>query len=442
MQQVIAYKRNPDNALKPIAVYGDERAKRSKSTARNADGGKWAKSRLLHRIFGAARADSRLSSLLSEQAPSLLASIRGAQAAPNAAAYLDHFRAFDVEASSIMHRIETHGPQSRADAGLYTLLAPVYSMQEVLEQMVIDPMLVNLLPKRTLGTPLEQGVYLEYVPGIGMAETSWEYGNGGAPVAAGAMTPRLVNLAPIRVGIEVSGREREVHDAMRGQMGAPAWDLFQKRMEEGMRAANERMSQIASYGDPDLGLYGLLSDTTESGITAANVNFDTGTGLTDAATIIAQVGTQAAAVGFDPRLVANTIVFDATSWWNLTGRGVSNTGDSDDNVIGRVFKFRPEISEITYAIECGPTTAVTTALTPKVGATEAARLRGGYNDAGTTKRCMVILRNDPEVLSVIEGLPISYEALDDRDGAIRGMIRGSCGGLRAFRKEAIRICYL
>lgn len=441
-KQIVSFRRNPDNALKPIAVYGDARKAESRARTRNAHGGDFAATRLLHRLVGAARQDSALTSILTDTAPGLLSAIRGAQGARNPANYTEHFRAFDAEASAIMHRIETSGPSSRRDAGLYTLLAPVYAMQQTLEQMVIDPMLINILPTISLGTPLESGVYMEFVPGIGATEASWEYGTGGAPVAAGTMTPRVVPLKPFKSAVEISGREREVHEAMRGQMGAPAWDLFQKRMEIAMRAAAQRMSDLACYGDPNLGIYGLLSDTSESGITAANVNFDTGTGLTDAATIIAQVATQAAAVGFDPRLVADTIVFDATSWYNLTGRGVSNTGDSDGNVIGRVFSFRPEISEITYALECGPTSAVTTALTPSVGATEAARLRGGYNDSGTTKRCMAIFRNDPEVLAVIEGLPISYEALDDRDGAIRGMIRGSCGGLRAFRKEAIRICYL
>lgn len=440
--QVIAFKRNPDNPLKPIAVYGDARRARAKADTRDAAGGKYAKARLLHRIYGTGPT-SPLAAMLDAHAPGILAAVRGAQAAPTPQGYAAHFRAFDEQASALMERIEAHGPQSRADAGLYTLLAPVYAMQEVLEQLVIDPMLINILPRRVLSTPLETGVYMEYTPGIGVAEASWEYGTGGAPVAAGKMTPQLVNLAPIRVAVEVSGREREVHEEMRGKMGAPAWDLFGKRMDEGMRRALERHSQIASYGDATLaGIYGLLSPTADSGITAANVNFDSGTGLTDRATIVTQVGNQAAAVGYDPRMVADTIIFDALSWYNLTGRGVSNTGDSDENVIGQVFKFRPEISEITYAIECGPTTAVTTALTPAVGATEAARLRGGYNDAGTTKRCMVILRNSPDVLAVMEGLPLSYEALDDRDGAIRGMIRGSSGGLRAFRKEAIRICYL
>lgn len=436
--QIVAFKRNPTDPLKPIAVRAEERPS---PPTRDSNGGAFAPRRLLHRLVGATSASSRLADQLGAADPALLQAIRDAQSAPNRDAYKAAFGIFNERASTILHEIETGRRRTKLDAGLYTLLAPVYSMQTVLEQIVIEPQLVNLLPKRTLGTSLEHGVYLEYVPGSQVAETSWEYGADG-PVAAGQMTPRTIRLVPFRTGVMVSAREREVHDELRGKMGAPAWDLFSKRMEGAMRDAMTRMSQLASYGDPNAGVYGLLSDTTESGITAANVNFDSGVGLTDADTIIAQIALQADAVGYSPSLVADTVVFDALSWYRLTGRGVSNTGDSDGNVIGRVFAFRPEIQEITYALECGPTTAVTTALTPKVGATEAARLRGGYNDSGTTKRCMVILKNDPEVLEVMEGLPISYEALDDRDGAIRGMVRGSCGGLRAYRKEAIRICYL
>lgn len=437
---IVSFRRNPDNAWKPLAVRADQA--KTRQAVRSASGGAWAPRKLLHRLVGTTRSDSRLVTLLEAHAPDVLSAIRDAQRAPNAAAYAAAFARFNDTASTVLDQVERGQRTTRADAGLYTLLAPVYAMQQVVEQLIVEPQLPNLLPVISLGTVKESGVYLEYVPGIHAAEASWEYGIDGAPVAAGKMEEKLCKLIPFKLGVAVSGRERELHDEMRGQMGAPSWDLFQKRLEEAMLAALIKQGQIVSYGDPDAGVYGLLSDTAVSGITAANVNFDTGTGLNDAGTIIGQVAVQAAAVGFDPRLVCDTIVFDPTSWYNLTGRGVSNTGDSDQSVIGRVFAFRPEIQEITYARELGPDAAVTTALTPKVGATEAARLRGGYNDAGTTKRCMVLMRNDPNAVAQLEGIPISYEALDDRDGSIRGQIRGSSGGIRAFRPETIRIVYL
>jgi hypothetical protein len=438
-RQIMEWRRNPTDPLKPIAIYADEREQVEVQTG---DRSRYVPQDLLHRLVGVGRQDSRWGQVLGEHAPGLLETIRDAQSAPDQHHYERAFARFDAEASQILYEIRGGKRQGKGDAGLFTLLAPIHAMTQFIEQLVIEPQLSNLLPQLVLNTVLEQGIYMEYVPGIAQAATSWEYGTEGA-VASGVLTPKLTKLAPVKTSVVVSGREREKFAEMRGKMGAPDWDLLQHQIMVAMREAGLQASRIVAHGDPTQGIFGLLSDTALTSIPAANVNFNSGTGLTDANAILGQITLQAGQVGYDQRLLADTVIFDAESFWALSSRGVSSTGDSDDNVIGRVFKFAPGVDTITYAIECGPNTALETALTAKVGATEAARLRGGYNDGGTTKRCMVIMRRDIEqVGAAVTGIPLSYEPLDDRDGATRGQCRTSSGGYKAFRPEAHRIAYL
>ena len=109
---IVSFRRNPDNAWKPLAVRADQA--KARQTVRSASGGAWAPRKLLHRLVGATRSDSRLVTLLEAHAPDVLSAIRDAQRAPNAAAYSAAFARFNDTASTVLDQFERGQRTTRA----------------------------------------------------------------------------------------------------------------------------------------------------------------------------------------------------------------------------------------------------------------------------------------------------------------------------------------
>lgn len=412
--------------------------------ARQVDGNHVTLARigLLRRIHVPAYNLHPATRLLQDAAPGLLGIIRDGQNARTLAQAERAEEAFCDYADGWLEKYAKAGEHvSAQDAGIYSLLSPIYAMPEVIERAYMMPTLYNLLPKMVLNTAEEIGQYLEYEDHVPAASTSWDASEIAQMASwSGSTTPKTIRLAPIAYCAKVTMREKELHAERMGKQGVPAiGDLFGRAVEKLSQAAIKRAGQLAAYGDADLGVEGLISNT--NGVTAVNVDYASGTGLTDYGVFSAQIAAQAAQVNEHEDYVADTILIDSVSFRQLGMDLLSNTGDEKSSVLSAVFANAPDISVIAKANELGPRADEIAVETPKVGATEAAKVGGGYLD-GTYRRCMVITRGSDDVQAVIEGLPLSVEGLDPQDGADRSLIRMSSGGCKIFRTDVPRIVYI
>ena len=347
---------------------------------------------------------------------------------------------FADEAEAFMDAWRSGGRDSKADSDLYALLSPVFEMPELIERIYAEPTLINELPKRALGTPDEMAVYLTYEDHSSAVQTGFGYDINDAGTSTGTVGTATVKLAGLKKGAFVSARDREIHDARRGRMGAMDFDLFGRQIDIGSKDVFKRAGEIVAWGDADLGLLGFIAST--NGVTAANANSDSGTGLTDYGVIAAQIVAQAAQVNYMEEFLADTIYIDPQAFHNLTGRLISNTGDSGDSVLSRILQNFPRIQRVMQARELSANAAEITEKPPKVGATEAAKLGGGYLNGGSYKRCMVLTRNDSTIHEWFEGIPLSVVGLEPINGADRAVIRMSTGGCVFYRPNVPRIVYI
>lgn len=437
VNKIIGFRRDSATG-RPVAFTQD-----SAPRPRVVDGG-WNRTAtagaLLRRLYVPADPRHPATRTLRDSAPDLLGLIRSAQGAKTDSEFASIQDQFCDVADGWMEAYRRGVRDTVADSTLYALLAPVFAMPEVIERVYSMPQLFNLLPKMTLGTVLEVGQYLEYEDLFPAVASTWTYDPAQMAGMSGTMTPRTIPLKPFAAAATVTGRERELHEEMRGKQGAPSWDLFARKIQKASEAVIKRAGQVVAYGDTVLGIPGLIDST--NGVTAVNANFASGTGLTDYATIAAQIDLQAAQVNYEDEFTADTIMMDQVSFRALTKELISNTGDSGDSVLSRIFLNAPEIESIVGVRELGPIAAEIAEETPKVGAPEAALLGGGYLNGGTYHRCMVLTRAREDVQAVIEGLPLSIEALDPQDGADRSIVRMSTGGCKIFRTSVPRIVYI
>lgn len=431
--QILGFERDPNNhrSLKPLHSLIPE--------ARDADLHRVDSQDLLTRFMVGGTGRDHAHNLLAQGAPQLLALVEKHRTARRASDRQGAVEEFAHVADAWMTRYAAQERASKTDSDLYALLSPVFQIPKMVERIYASPTLINELPKRALGTADEVGVYLEYEDHMPAVAHDWSYDPKEAAGATGTVSTRTINLAPCKASAMLSARDREKHEERRGRFGAVDFDLFGRRIDVALDAVMKRASQIVSWGDTVLGLTGFVDAT--NGVTAVNANYDSGTGLTDYATIATQINAQAAQVNWMEEFLADTIFIDPQSFYNLSSRLISNTGDSGDSVLERIFRNFPRIQRVVQARELAPLATEIAEETPKVGATEAALLGGGYLD-GTYRRCMVITKNDPDVHEWFEGLPLSVQGLEPFNGADRAVIRMSTGGVRFYRTSVPRIVYI
>lgn len=431
---IIGYGRAPDSPNTPLPI--------TSSVPEAHDGQRYRVDGqgLLDRVdFGTSARSHGFGTML-EAAPQLAHIVSDYHSTPSKDKRAECEGRFADEAQAFMESWQCGARTSKADSDLYALLSPVFEMPELIERIYAEPTLINELPKRALGTPDEVAVYLTYEDHSSAVQTGFDYSINNAGTSTGTVGTATVKLAGLKKGAFVSARDRELHDARRGRMGAMDFDLFGRQIDIGSKDVFKRAGEIVAWGDADLGLLGFIDST--NGVANANANYDSGTGLTDYATIAAQINAQAAQVNYIEEFLADTIFIDPQAFHNLTGRLISNTGDSGDSVLSMILRNFPRIQRVMQARELGAVAAEITEKTPKVGATEAAKLGGGYLNGGSYKRCMVLTRNDSTIHEWFEGIPLSVVGLEPKDGADRAVIRMSTGGTVFYRPNVPRIVYI
>lgn len=378
--------------------------------------------------------------ILEAGAPHLLGHLRDAAEAGDEGAVFNAQDAFLDEAQAVAEEIEARGRRrsmSALDSELYSLLAPLLVLPNVVERIQAEPSLVNLLPKMSLNTPLEDATYLRVVDHMPAPERSWSWTQASKAQGSVSLSTVPIKLAPSSTGFTLTARDREVFEATRGNQGAPSWGLYERLVEVHMRAVRDDIAKIVAYGEPAYGIPGVL---TPGLVTAANVNYDTGVSLTDYHTLAEIFAAQAAQVGHIDQLRADTLLLDAQTFSTWSMQLLSSTGDDRTPVLQALLD-NPQISRVYSVREFLPIAAEITEGTPKYGVTEATRLGGGLFNGGTYHRCLMVTRLDEKIHLWIEGLPLGVEALDPRDGADRAQVRSSTGGYQQFQNVS-RIAYI
>ena len=378
--------------------------------------------------------------ILEAGAPHLLQHLRDAASAEDEATVFgaqDHFLDDAQDLAEDIERRARKRTMTAVDSQLYTLLAPLLVLPMVVERIQAEPSLVNILPKMALNTPLEDATYLRVIDHMPAPERSWSWTQKSKPQGSITLQTVPIRLAPSSTGFTLTARDREVFDATRGNQGAPTWGLYERLVENHMRAVRNDIAAMVAFGEPAFGINGVL---TPGYVTAANVNYDTGVSLTDYQSVADIFVAQAAQVGQIDQLKADTLLLDAATFSSWSMQLLSNTGDDRTPVLTALLD-NPQIARVYSVREFMPIAAEITEGTPKYGVPEATRLGGGLLNGGTYHKCLMVTRLDERVHLWIEGLPLGVEALDVRDGADRAQVRSSTGGYVQFQNVS-RIAYI
>ncbi|MGB1013394.1 MAG: hypothetical protein ACPG4T_04605 [Nannocystaceae bacterium] len=373
---------------------------------------------------------------LQAQAPQLLGAFRDAKNARSRDEYAHHARAFG---SMLGEQLDKMRSTKQTDSDLYSLLAQFEVMGQVIENIVLEPELVDLLPNVTVGTLSPSATYKKRTRRTAIPRRSWEP-DFGAGTSSFEEEDLMVNFIPLSKTESMSRLQKQREAEYNARTSTP-WDRFGAGIEASAHSIRSGCGSIVAHGDTGIGVFGLLNNSEVTNI--QQVNWFPAAGLAAYNAIFGEVSEQWKQVGHDPRYMGDTLILPSEHFHLLSGLLVSSTGDNDTTVISMLFANLPQLSRIAFARELDANAADLANLTPKIGEDRADDIQGGYRVSEDDHRAaMVVTKAANDVQEVIMGHDLMIEPLMRPDDGEAAHLRASCGGVKVYRPEVPRISYL
>lgn len=230
--------------------------------------------------------------------------------------------------------------------------------------------------------------------------------------------------------------------------GAANYNFDTKRADSARRSLLHKENLLAFFGDPEVGINGLMSDETITGVEriSAPTQFGSGTAEADRRLLIDTAMT--VIEGTEKILAPNMIGLSTKSWLHCIARRYGSVDNPSDQTVAQaalVTLSEIGISSLTWIPELGYRAAEKTDLEDKgLSATEATRLAGGIwddtLDVPAQVDTMLVCRRDPEVFELIVAKDVTmYPAAE----MVRGkteirMVMGS-GGLEFYKPAGVKL---
>lgn len=228
--------------------------------------------------------------------------------------------------------------------------------------------------------------------------------------------------------------------------GAPNLKLDQRRINAAIRMMNFKEDIITFFGDEDVDILGLYSDTAETGIeripsTAAGGPFGTGDSEADRNLLIEAV--ERIGKNTEQVLMPDTIMLSTESWYYVN-KTLYGTVDSDAGTNKTVLEMAMQslerfgIKDILWVPEVGYSEQQKERLKDHgLSDAEAQLFAGGDGDG---LQSMVVCKRDAEVMEMVVAKDRTmYPAAETRTDRVETRMMQGSGGLAVYKPAGVKI---